>query len=87
MKDLANPNLIRLKGMLFLACGLLASAELLIEHPTPRTAVLLALSVWCFARFYYFSFYVIGRYVDPTFRFAGLWSFASYVASKRAPRR
>jgi hypothetical protein len=47
--------------------------------------LLLAIAVWCFARFYYFAFYVIEHYVDPGFRFSGLWSFARYVWSKRVP--
>ena len=37
-------------------------------------AALLAVSVWAFCRAYYFAFYVIERYVDPTYRFSGLGS-------------
>ena len=84
MGDLTNPKLIYLKGLLFLLCGAVASAALLIEHPTPRTALLLALSVWCFARFYYFCFYVIERYVDPAFRFAGLGSLAAHLLKRQS---
>jgi hypothetical protein len=87
MGNLTNPKLIYLKGFLFLLCGALASAGLLLDRPTIKTALLLALSVWCFARFYYFCFYVIQHYVDPGFRFAGLWSFARYVVGKRGRRR
>ena len=87
MGDLTNPRLIYLKGLLFLLCGALASGAILLDHPTLRTALLLALAVWCFARFYYFCFYVIQHYVDPSYRFAGLWSFARYVASKCTGRR
>jgi len=83
MGDLTNPKLIYLKGFLFLLCGVLASGALLLEHPSVRTALLVALSAWCFARFYYFCFYVIGHYFDPAYRFAGLWSFARYVMGKR----
>ena len=39
----------------------------------------LAICVWCFARFYYFAFYVIEHYTDPGYRFAGLWSFVQYM--------
>jgi len=80
--DLKNPRLICLKGLLFLAAGMIAAVVLLIESPTIRTAVLLAICVWSFARFYYFAFYVIERYVDPTYRFAGLWSAARYLVSR-----
>ena len=83
LRDLTSRRLIYLKGFLFLACGALAAAALLAEAPTLRAALLLGLCVWCFARFYYFCFYVIERYVDPGYRFAGLWSFARYLASKR----
>jgi hypothetical protein len=36
------------------------------------TALLLVLVIWSFCRAYYFSFYVLERYVDPGFKFAGL---------------
>ena len=79
MKDITSPGLIKLKGILFLLVGLAASALLLIEHPSFKAAVLLAIAVWCFCRFYYFAFYVIERYVDSRFRFSGLCSFFRYL--------
>ena len=62
---------------------IMAAALLLIEQPTWRTALLLALAVWGFCRFYYFAFYVIEHYVDPSYRFSGLWSFVCYLIRKR----
>ena len=44
-----------------------------------KVAVLLAIAIWSFCRFYYFAFYVIEHYVDPQFRFAGLGSFVRYL--------
>jgi hypothetical protein len=85
MADLANPKWIYAKGVLFLLAGAAASALVIIECPTVKTALLLAIAVWCFARFYYFAFYVIEHYVDPGFHFSGLWSFARYLWSKRVP--
>ena len=79
MGDLTNPRAIKLKGILFLFLGLLAAAGVLIETRTWRHAVLLAVAVWAFCRFYYFAFYVIQHYVDPGFKFAGLWDFARYL--------
>jgi len=79
MGDINDPKLIIAKGFLFLLAGLLASLALLLEHPTLKVALLLALAVWCFARFYYFAFYVIEHYVDPGYRFAGLGSFVLYL--------
>jgi hypothetical protein len=78
MRDLSDPRLIKIKGILFLLIGILAALLLILENPEFKTAVLLAICVWCFCRFYYFAFYVIEHYVDPGFRFSGLWSFARY---------
>src|SRR6266542_4029428 len=83
MKNITSPGLIKLKGFLFLLVGLLASALLVIEHPAVKTAVLLAVAVWCFCRFYYFTFYVIEHYLDGNYRFSGLWSFARYLMKQR----
>jgi hypothetical protein len=83
MADLTNPKLIYLKGFLFLLGGLLASVLLLVEAPTLKVALLLVVAVWCFARCYYFAFYVIEHYVDPDYRFAGLWSFVRYLLRRR----
>ncbi len=82
MRDLANPNWIKLKGLLFLVLGLIASALLLLETRTLKVALLLVLSIWCFCRFYYFAFYVIEHYIDPAYRFSGLMSFVAYLAKR-----
>ena len=83
MKDLTNPKWIKLKGLLFLLLGLASALLLVLEQPTLKVALLLALAVWCFCRAYYFAFYVIEHYVDPGYRFSGLWSFAGYLLSNR----
>lgn len=77
--DITSHRLIILKGFLFLAAGAMAALALLLEHPDLKVAFLLGLCVWCFARFYYFAFYVIQHYVDPGYRFAGLGSFVLYM--------
>ena len=83
MTDIKSPTLLYLKGLLFLLCGLMAAALVIYEHPTLKVAVLLVIAVWCFSRSYYFAFYVIEHYIDASYKFAGLWSFARYVISKR----
>jgi len=83
MKDLTNPFWIKLKGILFLIIGILSSVLLIIESPSWRVGALLVVAIWCFCRFYYFAFYVIEHYVDPGYRFSGLWSFCAYLISKR----
>lgn len=85
MKDL-SPTWIKVKGVLFLLLGIVAAALLILENPSWKVAGLLALAIWCFCRFYYFAFYVIEKYVDPGYKFSGLWSFASYLLrSRRKP--
>jgi len=85
MKDLTSPIWIKLKGVLFLLLGLISATLLYMEQKSLRTALLLAVSIWCFCRFYYFAFYVIERYVDPGYRFSGLLSFVRYMLSKQRP--
>ena len=82
MGDITNPKLIITKGFLFLLAGLMASLAILLEHPDLKLAFLLLVAVWCFARFYYFMFYVIEHYVDPGYKFAGLGSFVLYMLRK-----
>jgi hypothetical protein len=81
--DLTKPRLIYFKGFLFVFAGLIALAGILIELPTVKIALLLAIAIWSFARAYYFAFYVIEHYVDPTYRFAGLWDFFKYLARRK----
>jgi len=83
MGDITSPRLLYLKGFLFVVAGALASAALLLEHPDLKVALLLALAVGCFARAYYFAFYVVEHYVDPGYRFAGLGSFLLYLLRRR----
>jgi hypothetical protein len=83
MRDLKDKKWIYLKGFLFLQIGLMASTILIIECPTWKAAVMLALAVWCFARFYYFAFYVIEHYVDDGYKFSGLWSFVVYFCRRK----
>ena len=87
MKDLSDPKWIYLKGFLFLLIGIVSAALVLAEMPTLRTAVLLAAMTWGFCRFYYFAFYVIGKYVDGQYRFSGLGSFVKYWFARRGRGR
>jgi hypothetical protein len=84
MKDLTDPRWIKAKGILFLLVGLLSSVMLIVEKPEVKVALLLGIAVWCFCRAYYFAFYVIEHYVDPAYRFSGLWSFARYLLLRRS---
>lgn len=83
MRDLKSPWLIWAKAILFVVIGLLSVTLILIELPDWRTALLLALAIWAFCRAYYFAFYVIEHYLDPSFKFAGLFSVVRYVLKSR----
>lgn len=83
MTDITNPRLLYAKGLLFLLSGILASGLLLWELPTIKVACLLGIAIWCFARAYYFAFYVIEHYVDPDCKFAGLGAFVAYLLRRR----
>jgi hypothetical protein len=83
MKDLQNPRLIWLKGSLFLGIGTASAVLLWMETATLKGALLLGVSIWAFCRAYYFAFYVLEKYLDPGFRFAGLGSFVLYLLRRR----
>lgn len=82
MADIQHPKLLWFKGILFGVLGLLAGGLLLAETPTVRSLLLLLLTVWACCRAYYFAFYVIEHYIDPSYRFAGLWSVVRYLLRK-----
>jgi len=84
MKDLSNPFWIKLKGILFLVIGIVCVVLLFLDNPKWQTGVLLAMAIWSFCRFYYFAFYVIEKYVDPSYKFSGLINFAKYLLRRRS---
>ena len=83
MRNLQSTRAMWLKGWLFLLIGLMSAAILLVENWSWRTALLLALCVWGFCRAYYFAFYVIERWVDPSYKFSGLGHFLTYLWRSR----
>jgi hypothetical protein len=83
MKDLVSPFWIKVKGLLFLAMGIVAVVLMFLGDPQWQTGVLLFVAIWSFCRAYYFAFYVIEKYVDPNYKFSGLMSFARYLWQKR----
>ena len=83
MRNLTDPLTIKLKAFLFLFLGFLCASLLIAERPTFGTAILLGIAIWSFCRFYYFAFYVLERYVDPSYRFSGLLSLARHILRPR----
>ena len=72
MTDLKNPRWMYLKAWLFVGIAVICGLLLFLEDPNWRRAVLLLLLVWSAARAYYFVFYVLEKYVDPSLRYSGL---------------
>jgi hypothetical protein len=81
MGDLKSKPVIVVKGFLFLGIAATSATLILLEAPSIRLTALLAALVWSSCRCYYFLFYVLEKYVDPSLRYAGLW--ALVTASKR----
>ncbi|WP_217442756.1 hypothetical protein [Myxococcus sp. CA033] len=71
------------KAILFVVIGLMSSALVLLQLPEWRVLLLLSLAIWAFCRAYYFAFYVIEKYIDPSFRFSGLGSVLRYLINRR----
>ena len=84
VSDLKSTKLMWLKGALLLLIGAVSSTLLLLEAASLKVAILLLLTVWAFCRAYYFAFYVIQHYVDPSYRFAGLISFFRYALRRKS---
>ena len=72
------------KAVLFVGIGLICASLLVFANPRLETCILLALCIWSFSRAYYFAFYVIERYIDPTFKFSGLLSAFKFVCASKA---
>ena len=85
MQTITGPRLLVTKAVLFLLLGVIAAAILIAEAPHLSALLLLAVTVWAFARAYYFAFYVIEHYIDGSYKFAGLWSAVVFLA-RRANR-
>ena len=77
--DLTNPKWMYLKAALFVLIGCCSFTVLLIENASLKTAALLVIMIWAFARAYYFAFYVVEKYIDKNYRFSGLISFVWYL--------
>ena len=74
-----------IKAALFLVIGVVSCGLILVEYPDLRVAALLVLAIWAFCRAYYFAFYVIEKYVDPAYRFSGIFSAVRYLWGSRRP--
>jgi hypothetical protein len=87
MTDLTDARWMAVKAALFLVIGAATFALLLLPQPTGLRVGYQVLMIWAFCRAYYFVFYVIEHYVDPTYRFSGLLDFARHVVGRKKPRK
>lgn len=87
MSDLKSKSLIVLKGLLFLFMALMCAVILIAQSPTLTTVLLLALLIWSSCRFYYFLFYVLEKYVNPTMRYAGILDLLQGMKKRRKPEQ
>ena len=86
MTDLTSRALIVTKGLLFLFLAALSGNLLVFASPDLRTVVLVVVLAWSSARLYYFLFYVLERYVDPSLRYSGLLALLRAIASSRSSK-
>ncbi|OIO68046.1 MAG: hypothetical protein CO186_10800 [Zetaproteobacteria bacterium CG_4_9_14_3_um_filter_49_83] len=82
MADLKQPWQMHLNGGLFLLLLLMSAWLILIQIPSWLNAALLLLVIWTSARFYYYLFYVIQKYIDPSIRFAGVFDAIKYLLGR-----
>ncbi len=85
MRDLQSHRWMWIKAVLFLVIGVVSCALILVEYPDLRVAALLLLAIWAFCRAYYFAFYVIEKYIDPSYRFSGIFSAVRFLITRRPP--
>lgn len=87
MSDLKSGAAIVFKGVLFFLLVALSGVLLVFQAPHYRTVVLVLVLVWSSARFYYFLFYVLERYVDPSLKYSGILSLAKALRFRRSSRK
>lgn len=86
-KDIKNPKLIYLKGILFLLILIISASLILVTTKSWTISFLLLLVIWSSARFYYFMFYVIEKYVNSNYKFSGILHFLKYLISERGNQK
>ncbi len=81
------PVWIYVKWVLFFVILIMsAGMSVVIDEKLQRFVLILA-TIWSSARFYYFMFYVIEKYVDDSYKFSGVLSFLKYLLQKRKSGR
>jgi hypothetical protein len=83
VRELQSSKWIVVKGLMLLLISAATATLIVLENPSLRAAALIILLVWSTCRFYYFLFYVLEKYVDPNFRYAGLIALMAALRRRR----
>ncbi len=83
--DLPKPWIL-IKAILFLVILALCTFIILTTNDLFAETVAVAILMWSSARLYYFCFYVIHTYLDPTFKFTGIVSALRWIFTKPRQR-
>ncbi|ADG69028.1 hypothetical protein Plim_3214 [Planctopirus limnophila DSM 3776] len=81
--DIKSPALLKMKGALFALLAIISGGLLLAPQFSLQALILLLITIWASCRTYYFCFYVLEHYVDPSFRYAGLWDLLRHGMQNR----
>jgi len=85
LSDIASEKLLWAKFVLFLFLGCLCLGFLVYQLGFPNSFLVL-FAIWAFCRSYYFVFYVIEKYVDPSYKFDGIIDFMKYAIKRSRDR-
>ena len=83
MADIKSKPLIVVKGILFLVIILITASALFVLSPDWLTAGLILLLIWASTAFYYFLFYVLEKYVDPSLKYSGISDLLRHLPRRR----
>ncbi len=81
------PHWIFVKGALFAVILAMSTALIILESRMLMRTLLAPVVIWSSARLYYFMFYVIERYIEPNYKFAGIYSCIQYFWRQRQSER
>ncbi len=91
MSDITSKPLIVIKGLLFLLIVLMSAGALFLTARDTGTealpdwliGALILLLIWSSARFYYFLFYVLEKYVDPSLKYSGIRDLLRHILCRK----
>jgi len=87
MSDIKSPRVIKLKAALFVALLAFSAGLLLAPDFSLQKVALLLICLWAACRAYYFCFYVIHHYVDPNFKYSGIYAMLRQMIINRRVNR